>query len=48
VNQRQSQKHAGVSDVTNHLVTNQINAWSSTSGSLSWGSEWRRGLFAYS
>jgi len=36
VNQRQSQKHiAGVSDVTNHLVTNQINVRSSTSGSLS-------------
>jgi len=25
---------AGVSDITNHLVTDQINVWSSTSGSL--------------
>jgi len=39
VNQRQSQTQvevAGVSGITNDLVTNQINVWSSTSGSLSW------------
>jgi len=37
VNQRQSHcLKSLVFDVTNDLVTNQINVWSSASGSLSW------------
>jgi len=29
-------KITGVCDVTNYFVTNQVNVWSSMSGSLSW------------